>query len=421
MLEVRKKEEKEEKRGRRRREDGVERRTEKCRRVREQAERKSHLVVITQRLLTRVPRHIPAPLPIREESSLGVALGTSTARLADVAVLRVSHVPTPVPENRFVEPVERVLEERSLGVLVRPRRGRTGGRDDAVLVKIVEDARGPQVRKSIVNLGYDSRDAKKKTNKFRHEIVEFGGERLALLTELGELRLLAGDEGEEERAHRPEGESVRKKKEGKKTKSNALVDVHPDLTELERRNTDQRQPQERRHGRPNLVAQRQSHLVRQHNRIDGINAIQRRRSRERNEDLPRREDVPAGDLDARRGEGFFGLFARDELCGDEDWGVEDDTGEGEDSPDGEEGEAVEEEEEGAPARTTDGIDLVVFQAEVPEEGVVVPDALFKLLNTRVVLVDFVADDEALVELDDLTEGEVLTGRAVEAASGLDEL
>jgi len=161
--------------------------------------------------------------------------------------------------------------------------------------------------------------------------------------------------------------------------------------------------------------------VRQHDRPHRINPIQRRRPSESDKDLPRRENVPTGDLDGRSGEGFFRLLVRDDLCGDEDRSVEDHSGEGENSPNGEEGETVEEEEEGTPTRTTDRVDLMVFQTEVAEEGVVIPNALFEFLDPRVVFVDFVADDETLVEFDDLTEGEVLTGRTVEAASSLDEL
>jgi hypothetical protein len=206
-----------------------------------------------------------------------------------------------------------------------------------------------------------------------------------------------------------------------KEKGSALVDVHSDLSKLQRRNPNHRKTRKRRHRRPNLVVEPQSHLVRKHDGSDGIDPIERRCTSECNENLPRRENVATGDLDGGSGEGFLRLLVRDDLGGDEDGSVEDDARQCENPPNGEEGEAVAEEEEGAPPRPTDGIDLVVLQTEVTEEGVVVPDALFELLDARVVFVDFVTDDETLVEFDDLTEGEVLPGRTVETAGGLNEL
>jgi len=64
---------------------------------------------------------------------------------------------------------------------------------------------------------------------------------------------------------------------------------------------------------------------------------------------------------------------------------------------------------------------VVLEAHVPQERVVLAHAVLEVLDARVLLVGVVPDDEALVELDDLAERQVLPRRTVQATCGLDEL
>jgi hypothetical protein len=108
-------------------------------RRRRRGKRETHLVVI-RRLLARVARDVPAPLSVREEP-LTVALSSSVP--PDMPILRVRHIPTPVPKDRLIEPVQRVLKELALSAVGLARRGRAGRRsDDAVRVKVFEDGRG---------------------------------------------------------------------------------------------------------------------------------------------------------------------------------------------------------------------------------------------------------------------------------------
>lgn len=117
----------------------------------------------------------------------------------------------------------------------------------------------------------------------------------------------------------------------------------------------------------------------------------------------------------------LGRLARDELGGEEDGRVEDDAREGEHAPHAEEAEAVAQERERAPAWPANAVDLVVLEPHVAQKRVVFAHAVLEVLNARVLLVSVVADDEALVELDDLAERQVLARRAVQATRRLDEL
>jgi len=95
----------------------------------------------------------------------------------------------------------------------------------------------------------------------------------------------------------PSGAGQQREKE-----RDALVDVHADLAELERGDTDERQARERSEGRPEAVARREGELVREHDGVDGVDRVERGRTAKRDEDLPGREDVATGDLDRRGGE-----------------------------------------------------------------------------------------------------------------------
>lgn len=64
---------------------------------------------------------------------------------------------------------------------------------------------------------------------------------------------------------------------------------------------------------------------------------------------------------------------------------------------------------------------MIFESQVPKECIIVFDTGAKLLRTRLVLVHLIARNEALVQLDNLAQSQVLPGRSVEAAGGLDEL
>ena len=65
--------------------------------------------------------------------------------------------------------------------------------------------------------------------------------------------------------------------------------------------------------------------------------------------------------------------------------------------------------------------LVILESHVAQQGVVLFHFPFELLHARLVLVNLVSDNESLVEFDNLTEREVLPGRAVQPSRGLNEL
>lgn len=64
---------------------------------------------------------------------------------------------------------------------------------------------------------------------------------------------------------------------------------------------------------------------------------------------------------------------------------------------------------------------MVSEAHVRQTLVVVQHLGLERLDTRLIFVAFVADDEASVELDNLSKAEGLTGRSVESAGGLNKL
>ena len=71
--------------------------------------------------------------------------------------------------------------------------------------------------------------------------------------------------------------------------------------------------------------------------------------------------------------------------------------------------------------TTERTHLVILETHVPQERVVLLDARREFLELRLVLVDLVSGDEALVELDDLSEREVLPRRTIQPPRCLNEL
>lgn len=64
---------------------------------------------------------------------------------------------------------------------------------------------------------------------------------------------------------------------------------------------------------------------------------------------------------------------------------------------------------------------MVLQSHVSQQSVVLLDLSSQILHPGLVLVHLVPDDESLVEFDDLTKSEVLTRRAVQPSSSLNEL
>lgn len=112
-------------------------------------------------------------------------------------------------------------------------------------------------------------------------------------------------------------------------------------------------------------------LEREERRTAGVDAVERGRTRERNEHLPRREHVVALDLDRRRRKclcdrsavhvGRSGrtsrLHVRDEARRDKDGRVEHHAGERKRAPRGKETCPVAEQDDRSPQRTGDTLDL----------------------------------------------------------------
>lgn len=78
-------------------------------------------------------------------------------------------------------------------------------------------------------------------------------------------------------------------------------------------------------------------------------------------------------------------------------------------------------EDDADEEQREGTNLMILETHIPEQSVVLPDPLGQFDQSRLILVHLVAGDEALVELDDLAESEVLSRRTVQPASRLDQL
>lgn len=64
---------------------------------------------------------------------------------------------------------------------------------------------------------------------------------------------------------------------------------------------------------------------------------------------------------------------------------------------------------------------MILESHVAQERVVCLDTPHEHLELRLLLVDLVSSDEPFVELDDLTQREVLARRSIESSSSLDEL
>lgn len=64
---------------------------------------------------------------------------------------------------------------------------------------------------------------------------------------------------------------------------------------------------------------------------------------------------------------------------------------------------------------------MILESHVAQQGVVLLDTRRKFNELGLIFVHLVAGNEALVELNDLTEGEMLSRRAIESPSGLDQL
>lgn len=64
---------------------------------------------------------------------------------------------------------------------------------------------------------------------------------------------------------------------------------------------------------------------------------------------------------------------------------------------------------------------MILQSHVAQESVVFFHFSSKILDSRFILVHFVTDNESLVKFDDLTKRKMLTRRAIESSSSLNEL
>lgn len=65
--------------------------------------------------------------------------------------------------------------------------------------------------------------------------------------------------------------------------------------------------------------------------------------------------------------------------------------------------------------------LMVFEPQVAKMSIVVFHAVAQILQTWLVFVHLVASNEPFVELNDLSESEVLTGRSIESPCRLNQL
>jgi hypothetical protein len=117
----------------------------------------------------------------------------------------------------------------------------------------------------------------------------------------------------------------------------------------------------------------------------------------------------------------FCLFVADDFREDEHWRMEDHAREGQQSPPQQQSRAVDEQQETLDGAIGRALDLVIGDAHVPEESVVRDDALAKLDDAWFVLVVEVSFHEALAELDDLSQSEVLPGDTVQSTSRLNNL
>lgn len=87
---------------------------------------------------------------------------------------------------------------------------------------------------------------------------------------------------------------------GDRLQKDALEDIHPGLTELERGVADEGKREDHDKGREDLPLHRDVGLERHDGREERVERVQHRGDAERDEDLPCRQNVSAGHLDYRR-------------------------------------------------------------------------------------------------------------------------